>query len=73
MPAGPASRQAQAAVEGWRRHMDYFWSPNDQQLLALADLYNDDPAFRANYDAIDPNLAPFIRDAAKIYIANRIN
>lgn len=71
MSTGPASREAQAAVEGWRRYMDYFWSPNDQQLLALADLYNDDPAFRANYDAIDPNLAPFIRDAARIYVANR--
>lgn len=46
-------------------------APNDQQVLALADLYNDDPAFRANYDAIDPNLAPVIRDAAKIHVANR--
>lgn len=71
MPLGAASTQAQAAVEGWRRHMDYFWSPNDEQLLGLADLYNNDPAFRANYDRIDPNLAPFIREATKIYVANR--
>jgi DNA-binding transcriptional MerR regulator len=71
IPKGAASPQAQAAVDQWRRHMDYFWSPNDEQLLGLAKLYNDDPAFKANYDRIDPNLAPFIRDAVTIYVANR--
>lgn len=71
MPHGAASAQAQATVEGWRQHMDYFWSPNDEQLLGLANLYNDDPAFKANYDRIDPNLASFIREAVTIYVANR--
>ena len=51
--------------------MDYFWSPNNEQLLGLANLYNDDPAFKTNYDRIDPNLAPFIREAVTVYVANR--
>ena len=71
IPSGPASPQAQAAVAAWRKHMDYFWTPNDEQLLGLADLYNDDPRFRKNYDRVDPRLAEFIRAAVKVYVENR--
>jgi DNA-binding transcriptional MerR regulator len=69
MPKGPESPEAQAAVEGWRRHMDYFWTPNGDQLLALAEGYNDDPRFKATFDKIDPNLAGFIREAVKVYVS----
>lgn len=69
MPKGAASAEVQACIERWRRHMDYFWTPSLEQLLGLADLYNDDPRFRANYDKIDPRLAPFMREAVKIYVA----
>lgn len=71
MPKGAAAPEVQACIERWRRHMDYFWTPNLDQLLGLADLYNDDPRFRANYDKIDPNLAPFMREAVKIYVASK--
>lgn len=71
MPFGPASVQAQSGVESWRRHMDYFWTPDDQQLLGLADLYNDDPRFKANFDKIDPGLAAFVREAVKVYVNKR--
>ncbi len=71
MPKGPSSPEAQSCVERWRQHMAYFWSPNDQQLLGLADLYNNDPRFKANFDKIDPNLAPFMREAVKVYVKNR--
>jgi len=70
IPKGPASPEAQAGVEAWRKHMDYFWTPNLDQLLALADGYNDDPRFKANFDKIDPNLAEFIREAVKVYVKN---
>lgn len=69
VPKGAASAEVQACIERWRRHMDYFWTPSLEQLLGLADLYNDDPRFRANYDKIDPRLAPFMREAVKIYVA----
>ena len=67
---GPASAEAQACVAAWRKHMDYFWTPNDEQLLGLADLYNEDPRFKANFDKIDPRLADFVREAVKVYIDN---
>lgn len=71
IPLGAAASEVQAAIARWHRHMEYFWSPNDEQLLGLADLYNDDPAFRKNFDAFDPLLAPFMREAVGVYVAAR--
>lgn len=67
---GPASPEAQACVAAWRKHMDYFWTPNAEQLLGLADLYNEDPRFKANFDKIDPRLAEFVREAVKVYVGS---
>jgi DNA-binding transcriptional MerR regulator len=71
MPKGPSSPEAQAAVQRWRRHMEYFWTPNEQQLLGLVDGYNNDPRFKANFDRIHPNLAEFMREAVKVYVKGR--
>jgi len=71
MPKGASSPEAQAGVERWRRHIEYFWVPDDEQLLGLVDLYNNDPRFKANYDKIDPHLAEFMREAVKVYVGNR--
>jgi len=68
MPKGAGSPEAQACIERWRKHMDYFWTPNLEQLVGLADGYNDDARFRANFDRIDPGLAPFMREAVRIYV-----
>ncbi|MBN2146397.1 MAG: MerR family transcriptional regulator [Anaerolineales bacterium] len=68
MPKGPASPEAQACVERWRRHMEYFWTPNDAQLLGLAQGYNSDPRFKANFDKIDPHLAAFMLEAVTVYV-----
>ena len=54
MPKGAASPEVQACVERWRKHMEYFWTPNDEQLLGLVELYNNDPRFKANYDKVHP-------------------
>lgn len=70
MPLGPASAQAQACVERWRRHMDYFWTPNPEQLLGLAEGYHNDPRFRANFDRLDAGLTDFLRQAVAIYVKN---
>jgi DNA-binding transcriptional MerR regulator len=70
MPKGAASPEAQACVERWRRHMDYFWTPNKEQLLGLANGYNDDPRFKANFDKVHPNLAAFMLEAVKVYVNN---
>jgi DNA-binding transcriptional MerR regulator len=68
MPEGAASPGVQAIVERWRRHMDYFWTPGLEQLLALANGYNDDPRFKANFDKMHPRLAGFLREAVQIYV-----
>ena len=71
MPKGAASPEAQAAVERWRRHMENFWSPNDEQLVGLAHLYNDDPRFKANYDKVHPRLAEFVLEAVTLYAGKK--
>src|ERR1051325_629168 len=54
MPKGASSREAQAGIERWRKHIEYFWIPDDEQLVGLADLYNEDSRFKANFDKFDP-------------------
>jgi len=68
MSKGPASQEAQACVQRWRDHMNYFWTPNPDQLVGLADLYNDDPRFKKNFDKVHPDLAQFVREAVTIYV-----
>jgi DNA-binding transcriptional MerR regulator len=68
MPKGAGSAEAQACVDRWRKHMNYFWTPNLDQLNGLANLYNDDPRFKANFDQMHPNLAEFMREAVAIYV-----
>jgi DNA-binding transcriptional MerR regulator len=71
MPEGPSSPKVQAILKRWHSHMQYFWSPNDEQLLALANGYNNDPRFLANFEAMKPGLAAFMLDAVKVYVKNR--
>lgn len=68
IPLGAESPQAQAGVELWHKHMDYFWTPNLEQLGGLAELYNSDPQFKASFDKIDPRLAEFMQAAVKVYV-----
>ena len=67
---GPDSPAAQAGIERWRRHMDHFWTPDPDQLVALAEHYSLDPRFKANFDKIDPRLATFMGEAVRIYVKN---
>jgi len=66
-----ASPEAQACIERWRRHMDYFWTPSLDQLLGLAEGYNTDPRFKANFDKIHPGLAEFMREAVGVYVKSK--
>ena len=71
MPKGASSPETQAIVERWRKHLEYFWTPNLDQLLALANGYNDDPRFKANFDKLDSQLAGFFREAVQLYVNAR--
>ncbi len=68
MEQGAKSLQVQAQIARWHHHIEYFWSPNAEQLLGLADLYNYDPRFKANFDKFDPHLAEFMREAVAEYV-----
>ncbi len=72
MPKGADSPEAQAIVERWRMHMDYFWTPDLDQLLALAEGYNNDPRFKTNFDQIHPGLAAFMGEAVKVYVEGKM-
>lgn len=72
MPKGASSLEVQAIVERWRRHMDYFWTPNLDQLLELASMYNEDPKFKVNFDDMHPNLAAFMCEAVTVYVGERM-
>jgi MerR family transcriptional regulator, thiopeptide resistance regulator len=69
IPKGTGSPEAQACVQHWREHMNYFWTPTVEQLAGLADLYNEDPKFKANFDKMHPDLANFVHEAVKIYLS----
>lgn len=71
MPKGATSAEVQTLIARWHQHMQYFWSPNDEQLLGLVDGYNEDARFRANFDKMHPKLAEFMRAAVKVYVKNR--
>jgi hypothetical protein len=68
VPKEVDSPEVQAIVERWRLHMDYFWTPDLDQLLALAEGYNTSPDFKANFDKIDPRLAAFVKEAVRVYV-----
>ena len=71
MPKGADSPEVQGIVERWRKHMDYFWTPKLDQLIALANGYNDDPRFKENFDRMHPQLAEFMRAAVQYYMNAR--
>jgi len=70
MPKGSDSAEVQSCVERWRNHMNYFWTPSLEQLIGLAEGYNSDPAFKKNFDKIDPHLTEFMLEAVQNYVKN---
>jgi len=72
MPQGVFSAEVQSIVKRWCSHMDYFWTPNLDQLLGLASMYGEDPKLKANFDDMHPNLAAFMREAVAVYTGERM-
>lgn len=71
MPKGADSREVQAIVLRWRKHIGYFWAPNLEQLLGLATMYGQSPDFKEKFDAMHPALTDFFREAVEIYVDNQ--
>lgn len=64
----PASDIAQKAAALHKRWLTFTWDKYSKEAHArLADMYVDDERFRAFYDAEQPGMAEFLRDAIYIY------
>ncbi len=61
----PADGQrAKAAAERHRQHIDAWFYPCSHEMqVGLAEMYVEDPRFRAHYDDVQPGLADYVRDA----------
>jgi MerR family transcriptional regulator, thiopeptide resistance regulator len=65
--ATPGSAAVQRAIEGWAIHVGRFLPLTPRLFLAIGRHYVTQPAIRARYEAIEPGLAAFMRDAIRIY------
>lgn len=64
----PSSPIAQEVCELHKEWLGFFWSHYSKEAhLGLAQMYVDDPRFKAYYDAIDAGCAEFLRDALTIF------
>lgn len=63
----PLSEPVQAVTRRWHQHMRYFYEPDIERLLGLAEMYVESPDFRETFDRFDPRLAPFMRLAILSY------
>lgn len=61
--AAPTSAPVQALVAEHHALVSEHWTPDRAAYTGLGRTYVDDPRFRARYDALDPRLAEFLRDA----------
>jgi DNA-binding transcriptional MerR regulator len=75
MTAGRASGDptVQAEVDQHYRWVARYWTPSAEAYRNLAQLYVDDPRFRANYERITEGLAAFQRDAMTTYANERLS
>ncbi|CAM3120726.1 MerR family transcriptional regulator [Sporolactobacillus spathodeae] len=64
----PDSELAQKTCALHKEWLGYYWPQYSKEAhLGLAQMYVDDPRFKAYYEAIAPGGAEFLRDALKIY------
>ncbi|PPK64564.1 MerR family transcriptional regulator [Actinokineospora auranticolor] len=63
----------QRTVEGHYQWIKGHWTPNRESYIGLADVYADDPRFRANFDKSDPRLAEFLRAAITEYANTKLS
>lgn len=68
MALGAESIRVQTLIRRWRHHLSFFWTPKIDQLQGLADTYHQDARFKANFDALHPELSEFMGRAVKVYV-----
>lgn len=64
----PASEEAQKAADLHRQWLSFTWNAYSKEAHAgLAQMYVEDERFKAYYDAVQPGMAEFLRDAIGVY------
>ena len=66
----PESETVQAIVARWHQHTRNFYEPTFAILRGLGQGYATDPAFRATFEAMHPNLPDFLQAAITVYCDN---
>jgi N12 class adenine-specific DNA methylase len=70
----PASALAQKACELHKQWLCFFWDEgvySRETHMGIAQMYVDDARFTAFYDKIAPGCAVFLRDAVRVYTAEK--
>lgn len=70
-----AAPDSAVALEVMAEHyatVSRYWRPDATSYPGLGQLYAEDPEFRARYDALDPRMADWLRDATAAYAAARL-
>ena len=65
--SAPDSAAVQAIVARWHQHMRHFYEPTFDILRGLGQGYAHDPAFRATFAAMHPDLPDFLQAAIAVY------
>lgn len=65
--SAPDSEAVQAIVARWHQHIQHFYEPTFEILRGLGQGYADDPAFRATFEAMHPDLPDFLHEAINVY------
>lgn len=63
----PDSEAVQAIVARWHQHIRHFYEPTFDILRGLGQGYAHDPAFRATFEAMHPDLPEFLHEAITVY------
>ena len=71
--AAPDSPAALDVMAEHYRSVAQFWTPDRDSYAGLGQLYVDNPEFKARYDAKDPALAEYLRDATAAYADQRLD
>lgn len=71
--AAPQDPRVQDVIDDHYAAVAQFWTPNRESYTGLGQLYVDSPDFRARYDAQDPAMAEYLRDAIAAYAQARLS
>lgn len=71
--AAPDSEQAMAVVAEHHEGIRGFWEPDRSSYLGRAQTYVEDPEHRGRYEARQPGLAVWLRDAMTAYAQTRMS